>query len=131
MKHTIQEVIDVSAGLDYLGQIEDLLCAYTVADNILLAKPHIELLKHDKKQLVDKHVLKNKDGSYKYKDSDYDFGANILKFEKEAEKLLAKTVEIDFITILKNDIKNGKGEKMYPPANVLVNLSGVILVDKE
>jgi len=125
----IRSIIDISESLNYLGQLDDLLCAYPIAKNINKVKEHVEKFSHDKKSKIDEHVMKGENGAYKLTEdkTSFEFGKNLVTFEKEVEALKDVEVEIEFETFGMDELKNGKGEKVNPPAVVLANLIDVII----
>lgn len=124
------KVIEVAESLSYLGQLEDLFCAYPVAKNIVKVKEHVARFSHDKRGIIDKHVLKN-DGIYQLTEdkTSFEFGKNTMEFEEEVKALQDEEVTIEFETIEFEDLKNSKGEKINLPANVIASLIDVIIKD--
>jgi len=131
MKITVKEVYEMNHSFIYLGNINDLFCSYEIAENIETIKPHIEKFNNDKKKLIDKYVLKNKDGSYKTTGENgdqNDFGENFEQLEKEAIKMASREIEIDICTIKKEELKDGKGVAINPPANILLPLLNKFII---
>jgi len=131
MKLTVAQMLDVSASLDYLGQKENLLCAYQVAKNITKFKKLVDKYKNDKKQLIGKYVQRDEDGSYKLTEDgmDYYFGSNTIKFNEAVDNLRSEEIEVKIHCILKADLLI-EGKAIIPPANILAVLDEVILVEE-
>jgi len=110
-----------------LSRIDGLYCSYEIAQNINKIKDHVEKYESDKKKLVDKYVEKDEKGIYKQIGDRYDFGSNVRKFEDKAIKMIQQEVEVDFVEISIEDIKDSKGERINPPAIVLASIDGVII----
>lgn len=124
----LKQIVNIAESLDILGQIDDLFCAYPVAKNIAKVREHVELFSHEKKEIIDKFVLRD-EGSYRLTEDgkSFDFGAKLMDFEKAIEELRDKEIDIEFETFSFEDIKDGKGEEIKVSANLLANLIDVII----
>lgn len=132
MKVTVQKVAEINEALKFLANIDGLYCSYEIAKNLNLVKDTVEKLESDRKKLIDTHVLKDKDGVYKTKGENNelnDFSDKEKEFLKKANEMLAEDIEIKFVEITREDIKDSKGERINPPAVVLMHLDGTIIKD--
>ena len=127
----VQNAIEINRALIHLANIDGLLCSYEVALNLNALKDIAAKFDSDQKKLVDKFVDKNADGSYKTKGENNelnDFGSKHEEFEKAATKMVEAEVEVELITFKKEDLKDGTGLAVNPPALVLLPLLNTVII---
>jgi len=134
----LSDLVEINVALSFLGSKEELFCAFDVAKNLKILKPHVKYFNEEQTKLLDKHVLRNEDGSYQCeKDKDgkdtstFLLGHNQFPYNKALDALGNKDIKgIEFHQIVKSDLKE-KGKEYLPPAIYLAPLWGTVIIPEK
>lgn len=113
MKMTLSEVLIRRENLATLsGKVLPSKLSYAIAKNLMKLQTEVEIIEKGRISILERYAKKDEEGNPVIKDSSYELGENMAKFNEEYQEYIQTETDVEIMTV-SSDILDKLDEPRY------------------